>query len=119
MPTLREFVDNVLLENNITSDPEEIIKQITSIARERATDGVAAISDDEVRDMVINNADLANRLAEEKKRKDEARIKREAIEAEKKKEAERIKAEQKEAEKRQKALEKERKAGDGEQLGLF
>lgn len=97
MPTLREFVDNVLLENNITSDPEEIIKQITSIARERATNGVAAISDDEVRDMVINNADLANRLAEEKKRK----------------------AEQKEAEKRQKALEKERKAGDGEQLGLF
>ena len=75
MPTLREFVVDVLNANNITSDPDEIIKQITNIARERATQNVAVLSDDEVRDMVINNADLANRLAQEKKAKAEARAK--------------------------------------------
>jgi len=112
MPTLREFVVNVLTENNIQSDPDEIIKQITDIAKNRAVNNVAAISDDEVKEMVINNAELAARLAQEKKNKQEEA-------ARKKAEEERIKAEQKEAEKREKALEKERKTADGEQLGLF
>lgn len=101
MPTLREFVDDVLAENNIQSDPEQIIRQITDIARTRAVNNVAAISDIEIREMVINNAELANRLAQEKKAREEAR------EAEKK--AEMVK----------KQLEKERKTADGEQMVLF
>ena len=108
MPTLREFVVNVLAENNITSDPDEIIKQITEVARQRATNQVACISDEEVREMVINNADLAARIAEEKKQKEEARLARE-------KEAEEKRAQ----EKLEKELEKERKSASGEQLSLF
>lgn len=119
MPTLREFVDSVLAENNLTSDPEQIIRQITDIARQRAVSGCAVIDDREVRDMVINNADLANRIVEEKKRKEEAEAQRRAEAEREKVKAERLKAEQKEAEKREKALEKERKMADGEQLGLF
>lgn len=114
MPTLKEFVENVLAENNIQSDPDKIIEQITNIARNRAEkqDDVrcscAVISDDEVRDMVINNADLANRLAAEKKEK-------------KRKEEERTAElqKQKEQEKLEKELEKERKLADGEQTTLF
>ena len=110
MPTLREFVNDVLTQNNIQSDADQIIEMITNIARERATDNVAAISDDEVRDMVINNADLANRLAAEKKAKEEVAAQRKAEEEAKK-----------EAEKLQKKLEKERELADGVQmsLGLF
>ena len=119
MPTLREFVVDVLNENNITSDPDEIIKQITEIARQRATNNVAAISDDEIRELVINNADLANRLAQEKKAKEEARekeleLKREQLAKEKAEEEER-----KKQEKIEKALEEERKTSNGEQMSLF
>lgn len=110
MPTLKEFVNDVLAQNNLQSDADQIIKLITDIAKERAVDNVAAISDDEVRDMVINNADLANRLVAEKKAKEEAAAQRKAEEEAKK-----------EAEKLQKKLEKERKLADGVQmsLGLF
>ena len=108
MPSLREFVVNVLTENNIQSDPDKIINEITKIARTRAVNNVAAISDDEVRDMVINNADLANRLATEEREKQ-------------KREEERIaeQQKQKEQEKLEKELEKERKLADGEQTTLF
>lgn len=112
MPTLKEFVDGVLNENNIVADSEQIIKMITDIARQRAVDGCAAISDDEVRDMVINNADLANKLAEEEKAMREA-------EEQKRLEQEAQKAAEKEEKKIQKKLEKERKRAEGEQTALF
>ena len=63
MPTLREFVEQTLAENHLDSNVDQIIKQITDIARERAVNSVAAICDEEVKEMIINNADLANRLA--------------------------------------------------------
>lgn len=108
MPSLKEFVNNVLNENNLVSDADQIIKMITDIAKERAIDGCAAISDDEVRDMVINNADLANKLNEEKKAKEEAEARKQAEENAKK-----------EQEKIQKKLEKERQLAIGEQTSLF
>ncbi len=108
MPTLREFVTDVLQQSGIQSDADEIIKQITDIARERAENNVAAISDEEVREMVINNADLANRIAEEKRLKEEARAREKALEEERKAK-----------EKMEKALEKERKTSEGEQMSLF
>lgn len=112
MPTLREFINTVLAENNMTSNTDEIIKMITKIAKERATDGCAAISDDEVREMVINNADLAERLAEARRLKEEEqKAKAEALAAEKNRKAE--------EEKLAKQLEEERKTAVGEQLNLF
>ena len=101
MPSLREFVDNVLNENGLIADSEQIIKMITDIARERAVDNCSVISDDEVREMVINNADLANRLAREQEQK--------KAEEEAKKQEEKIK----------KQLEKERILAQGEQTSLF
>lgn len=111
MPTLREFVEQTLAENHLESNVEEIIKQITDIARERAVNSVAAICDEEVKEMIINNADLANRLAQEKEAKAQE-------EAEKKAQEERLKQEQRAEQKKQKALEKERKTAEGEQLSL-
>ena len=110
MPTLREFVNGVLNENNIISDPDRIIKMITDIARERAIDHVAAISDDEVRQMVIDNAGLANKLAEEKRLREQREQELKAQEEARKK-----------AQKEEEKLQKERDAGTGEQLtlGLF
>lgn len=111
MPTLREFVEQTLAENHLESNVDEIITKITEIARGRAVNSVAAISDEEVKEMVINNADLANKLAEERKAKAKE-------EAEKRAEEERLKEVQRAEQKKQKALEKERKVADGEQLSL-
>jgi len=113
MPTLKEFVDGVIAENNMTADSEEIIKKITEIARERAgSQKSVAIADEEIREMVINYAELSTKLAAEHK----ARLKEthEKMEAERKqREAERAE------EKKQKAIAKEKKVAGGEQMGLF
>lgn len=106
--TLKEFVETVMVENNIQSDADEIIEHITEIARTRAEQNVAVLADDEVREMVINNAELVDRAREEKKKWDKERALRKAqLEMEKK---------EKELEKE---LEKERKVEGGEQLSLF
>lgn len=106
--TLKEFVETVMAENNIQSDADEIIENITKIARTRAEQNVAVLADDEVREMVINNAELVERAREEKKKRDKERALRKAqLEMEKK---------EKELEKE---LEKERKVEGGEQLSLF
>ena len=108
MPTLIEFINDVLQKENITGDPDKIAKQIEDIARQRAVNNVAAISDEEVREMVINNAELSLKLAEEE------RIKKEKEEKE-----EQARKKEKEELKLQKQLEKERKVVDGEQTSLF
>ena len=121
MPTLIEFIKDVLQKENITGDPEKIAKQIEDIARERAVNNVAAISDEEVREMVINNAELSMKLAEEERIKKEKEEKEAEERRLRRQEEARAKKEEQEAEKLQKKLEKERKVGDGEQLtlGLF
>lgn len=111
--TLKEFVEDVIKTNNIyTADAEQIIDYITGIARERATrtdnGSICVISDDEVREMVINHADLARRQAEEKRLADE-RKKAEQEAEEKRKQEEKVARE----------IEKERKVGNGEQTALF
>ena len=130
MPTLIEFINDVLQKENIPGNVEEIAKQIVDIARKRATGNitvsdkeievqkVVAISDEEVREMVINNAELSMKLAEEERIKKEKEAEERRL---RRQEEARAKKEEQEAEKLQKKLEKERKAGDGEQLtlGLF
>ena len=101
MPTLKEFVNDVLVENNIIADQDQIIKSITQIARGRAVDGCCAISDEEVRNMVINNAELNKMFAKEKEEKNKAKKEKAA------------------QEKLQKKLEEERKKANGEQISLF
>lgn len=108
MPTLKEFVNDVLVENNIIADQDQIIKSITQIARGRAVDGCCAISDEEVRNMVINNVDLANRLTEEKKAKEKETEEDEALRLAKVKEQQ-----------MKKQLEKERQSAIGVQTSLF
>lgn len=108
MPTLKEFVNDVVVENNLIVDQEQIIKLITDIAKERAIDGCCAISDEEVREMVINNVDLANRLTEEKKAKEKKNEEDEALRLAKVKE-----------EQMKKQLEKERQSAIGVQTSLF
>lgn len=133
MPTLIEFINDVLQKENIPGNVEEIAKQIVDIARKRATGNitvsdkeievqkVVAISDEEVREMVINNAELSMKLAEEERIKKEKEEKEAEERRLRRQEEARAKKEEQEAEKLQKKLEKERKAGDGEQLtlGLF
>ena len=99
--TLKEFVEKTLLENNIEGNADEIIDKITDIARQRQKNNVAAISSEEVAEMVINHAELSVKLADEKAEKE----KQEKEKARK--------------EKLEKELEKERKAGNGEQTALF
>ena len=99
--TLKEFVEKTLLENNIQGDADVIVDKITDIARQRQKNSMAAISSDEVAEMVINNAELSAKLAREK--------------ADKKK----LEDEKTRQEKLKKELEKERKAGNGEQTALF
>lgn len=119
MPTLNEFIADVLKKENIPGNIEEIANQIEDIARERAVNNIAAISDEEVRELVINNAELSVKLAEEKAKK-EKREQEEREEKEKVREAEEEKKKkEKEAEKLQKKLEKERKLANGEQQSLF
>ncbi len=116
MPTLEEFVQGTLTANNLPGDVSEIIAKIYEIAKERkASFGsmqIAAISDEEVREMVINNAELSAKIAEEKEKKARA-------EAEKRAQEEQLKQIQKMEEKKTKALEKERKVAGGEQISLF
>lgn len=106
---LKDFIQQVLVENNIVGDVKEIEKLITDIARERAVDGCCAISDDEIREMVINNAELSNKLVQEKKQKELA-----------KEQEEKLKEEQKKAVALEKKIEKERKINETtEQQSLF
>lgn len=108
MPTLMEFVDKVMIENHIASNAEEIIKLIKDVARQRQVKGVAVISDDEIKEMVVNNAELAGRLAKEKEEK-QAEVAARRAEEERQKEEKKI----------EKALQEERKTAEGEQTALF
>ena len=99
--TLKEFVEKTLLENNIQGDADVIVDKITDIAKQRQKSNMAVMTSIEVEEMVINNAELSAKLAKEK--------------ADKKK----LEEEKTRQEKLKKKLEKERKAGNGEQTALF
>ena len=58
MPTLKEFIKNVLQKENIEGDVDKIAKEIENKARKQAVHGIACICDEEVREMTINIADL-------------------------------------------------------------
>ena len=58
MPTLKEFIKNVLQKENIKGDVDKIAKEIEKEARKQAVNGIACICDEEVREMTINIADL-------------------------------------------------------------
>lgn len=58
MPTLKEFIKNVLQKENIEGDVDKIAKEIEKEARKQAVHGIACICDEEVREMTINIADL-------------------------------------------------------------
>ena len=58
MPTLKEFIKNVLQKENIEGDVDKIAKEIEKEARKQAVNGIACICDEEVREMTINIADL-------------------------------------------------------------
>lgn len=53
MPTLNEFIQKTLIENNLTFNASDIEKFVVSEAKKRAKNNVAAISDEEVRQMII------------------------------------------------------------------
>lgn len=58
MPTLKEFIADVLQKENIHGDVDKIAKEIEKEARKQAVNGIACICDEEVREMTINIADL-------------------------------------------------------------
>lgn len=58
MPTLKEFIKNVLQKENIEGDVDKIAKEIEKEAKKQAVNGIACICDEEVREMTINIADL-------------------------------------------------------------
>lgn len=58
MPTLKEFIKNVLQKENIKGDVDKIAKEIEKEARKQAVHGIACICDEEVREMTINIAEL-------------------------------------------------------------
>lgn len=58
MPTLKEFIEDVLKKENLYGDVNKIAKEIQKEAKSRAINGIACICDEEVREMTINIADL-------------------------------------------------------------
>lgn len=58
MPTLKEFIADVLKNENLQGDVNKIAKEIEKEARKQAVNGIACICDEEVREMTINIADL-------------------------------------------------------------
>lgn len=58
MPTLKEFIADVLKKENLIGDVNKIAKEIQNEAKSRAINGIACICDEEVREMTINIADL-------------------------------------------------------------
>lgn len=58
MPTLKEFIADVLKKENLQGDVNKIAKEIEKEARKQAINGIACICDEEVREMTINIADL-------------------------------------------------------------
>ena len=53
MPTLNEFIEKTLIENNLSFNAADIEKFVVSEAKKRAKNNVANISYEEVRQMVI------------------------------------------------------------------
>ena len=58
MPTLKEFIADVLKKENLQGDVNKIAKEIEKEARKQAVNGIACICDEEVREMTINIADF-------------------------------------------------------------
>lgn len=55
---LREFVEMTMKENNINEDIDKVIEAITNEAQKRAVDNCVAISDEDVREMILNAHEL-------------------------------------------------------------
>lgn len=121
--SFEDIVGQILKDSNVEGDAKTIADKIVKIAKDRAEKtsfgSYCYIDPEEIREMVINNAELSlyeKREAEAKKRREEAlRAAREA-------EAEKMKAEKAEAKKQEKIarqIEKEKHTAEGEQLSLF
>lgn len=52
--TLKEFVERIKLENNIAYETNDIIKFITKEAEKHKENNVACISDEDVKNLIIN-----------------------------------------------------------------
>lgn len=109
--TFEDFVGAILQKNNVEGDAKTIADKIIEIAKSRANKtsfgSFCYIDPAEIEEMVVNNAELSLKLAEEKriaKEKEEAKLKE--------------KEELKKKEALEKKLEKERKTSEGEQLTL-
>ena len=83
MPTLKEFIKNVLQKENIHGDVDKIAKEIEKEAKKQAVNGIACICDEEVREMTINIADLMLKNPDaykDKPKKETKHIDEEAVE---------------------------------------
>lgn len=121
--SFEDIVGQMLKESNVEGDAKTIANKIIKIAKDRAVKdsfgSYCYIDPAEIREMVINNAELSiveAREAELAKKRDEEEKRRLSEEA-KKRQAEL--EEQKKQEKIAKQLEKERHTAEGEQLSLF
>ena len=121
--SFEDIVGQMLKDSNVEGDAKTIANKIIKIAKDRAVKdsfgSYCYIDPAEIREMVINNAELSiveAREAEAKKQREEAlRAAREA-------EAEKMKAEKAEAKKQEKIarqIEREKHTAEGEQLSLF
>ena len=52
--TLREFVERVKIENSLTHDTDKLINSITDVARKQEQGNVACLSEDEVKNIILN-----------------------------------------------------------------
>ena len=107
MPTLNEFIVEVLQENNIDSDPaliEKFVEDEAERLHEEKGENIVAISDEDVRNIVINFETLAaerkaelEKQVEEKKQKELEKSLKEAAELEEKQKKQQEIEEKKEA----------------------
>lgn len=51
--TLKEFIKKTLFENNLNHDPDKVEKSIKEEAKKQAVNGFAAISDEDVKRMIL------------------------------------------------------------------
>lgn len=51
--TIKEFIKKTLFENNLNYDPDKVEKSIKEEVKKQAVNGVAAISDEDVKRMIL------------------------------------------------------------------
>lgn len=77
--TLKEFVERIKLENNISYETNDIIKFITKEAEKQQENNVACISDEDVKNLIINFKGVIKKEKPKEEVKNDCKVQNEQI----------------------------------------